>query len=101
VTAVGLQWSLFTESFFHQLYNNVYDWHYVDVNIYSLLNCLYAISAVLISFGALIGKISPLQVNCFGYLLLSCSVVSVPFIIYMLTLLCLWLDCIFVWDQIF
>lgn len=61
VTAVGLQWSLFTESFFHQLYSNVYHWHYVDVNIYSLLNCLYAISAVLISFGALIGKISPLQ----------------------------------------
>lgn len=61
VTAAGLQWSLFTESFFNQLYNNTTDWHYVDINIYSLLNALYAISAVLISFGALIGKITPLQ----------------------------------------
>jgi len=61
VTAVGLQWSLFTESFFGQLMNNANDWHYVEINIYSLLNTLYAMSAVLISFGALIGKISPLQ----------------------------------------
>jgi ammonium transporter Rh len=56
VTAVGIQWSLFTESFFYQLYNNVHDWQYVDVDIYKLLNCLYAVSAVLISFGALIGE---------------------------------------------
>lgn len=61
VTAAGLQWSLFTESFFGQLLNNTNDWHYVNINIYSLLNALYAISAVLISFGALIGKITPLQ----------------------------------------
>ena len=61
VTAVGLQWSVFTESFFNQLINNTHNWHYVDINIYSLLNALYAISAVLISFGALIGKITPLQ----------------------------------------
>lgn len=61
VTAVGLQWSVFTESFFKQLLNNTHNWVYVDINIYTLLNALYAISAVLISFGALIGKITPLQ----------------------------------------
>ena len=61
VTATGLQWALFTESFCHQLVFNTHDWHYVEINIYSLLNALYAISAVLISFGAVIGKISPLQ----------------------------------------
>lgn len=63
ITAVGLQWSLFTESFFDQAYNNTssQDWHFVRVNIYSLLNTLYATSAVLISFGAVIGKASPLQ----------------------------------------
>jgi ammonium transporter Rh len=61
VTAAGLQWSVFTESFFNQILNNTHDWHYVNINIYTLLNALYAISAVLISFGALIGKISPLQ----------------------------------------
>ena len=61
VTAVGIQWSMFTESFFYQLMNNHTDWHYVNINIYALLNALYAISAVLISFGAIIGKVSPFQ----------------------------------------
>jgi hypothetical protein len=35
-------------------------------------------------------------VEYFGYLLLGCSVISVSFIICILTLLCLWLVCIFV-----
>ena len=61
ITALGLQWSLFTESLFTQLMSDHTHWHLVDMNIYSLLNTLYAISAVLISFGALIGKISPFQ----------------------------------------
>ena len=61
ITALGLQWSLFTESLFTQLMGDHTHWHLVDMNIYSLLNALYAISAVLISFGALIGKISPFQ----------------------------------------
>ena len=61
ITALGLQWSLFTESLFAQLMSDHTHWHLVDINIYSLLNTLYAISAVLISFGALIGKISPFQ----------------------------------------
>ena len=61
VTAMALQWSLFTESFFGQLVNDLHNWHYVYINIYSLLNALYAVSAVLISFGAIIGKVSPLQ----------------------------------------
>ena len=58
ITAVGLQWAVFTESFWGQLYNNTNEWHLVDFNIYSLLNALYAVSAVLISFGAVIGKVS-------------------------------------------
>jgi ammonium transporter Rh len=62
VTAMGLQWSLFTESLFAQTMSTN-SWHYVDVNIYSLLNALYAISAVLISFGAVIGKITPFQLT--------------------------------------
>jgi ammonium transporter Rh len=61
VTAIALQWAVLTESFFDQWMFSYPDWHYVDVNIYSLLGGLYAVSAVLISFGALIGKITPLQ----------------------------------------
>ena len=62
ITAIGLQWAVLTEGFFHQWMNlDTADWHYVDVDIYALLDALYAISAVLITFGALIGKVSPLQ----------------------------------------
>jgi ammonium transporter Rh len=61
VTAIGLQWAVLTEAFFDQWYNVYPNWHQIDVNIYSLLNSLYAVSAVLITFGALIGKITPIQ----------------------------------------
>ena len=61
VTAMGLQWAVLTESFFDQWMNNYPDWHYVPVNIYSLLGGLYAVSSVLITFGGLIGKITPFQ----------------------------------------
>lgn len=89
VTAVGLQYYVFAESFFDQLYHNesAADWHNVDINIYSLLNALYGISAVLISFGALIGKISPIQLlamaiieltlHAFNYKVLMTGVLNV------------------------
>ena len=42
VTAVGLQYAVFVESFWHQLIEHgASDWDYVDFNIYSLLNALY------------------------------------------------------------
>lgn len=72
LTAVALQWVLFTESFFDQIYNNTEDWHYVHMDIYALLNCLYAVSAVLISFGALIGKASPAQLLVMAIIELVC-----------------------------
>jgi ammonium transporter Rh len=61
VTAIGLQYGVLTENFFDQWYNSYPDWHYIEITIYSLLNSLYAISAVLITFGALIGKVTPFQ----------------------------------------
>ena len=62
VTAMGLQWAVFTESFWGQIASPSSEgWHNVSFDMYSLLNALYAISAVLITFGALIGKITPLQ----------------------------------------
>ena len=72
VTAMGLQWAVFTESFFNQLYYTTDHWYFVPINIYSLLNALYAVSAVLITFGALIGKISPLQLIVLTVIELAC-----------------------------
>ena len=65
VVAMGLQWNVFTESFFTQIAEYDYkqtaaeNWSYVGITMYSLLNALYAISAVLISFGGCIGKLNP------------------------------------------
>ena len=63
ITAIGIQWYLFTQSFFHQIYrsNSSEAWQAVGINIYELLDALFGVSAVLISFGAVIGKIKPFQ----------------------------------------
>jgi ammonium transporter Rh len=63
ITAFGLQWYVFCESFFHQIWHSSSEssWHKVDFTIYSLMNALFGVSAVLISFGAIIGKVKPLQ----------------------------------------
>lgn len=63
VTAIGLQWYIFAEGFFHQIfdYNSETEWKYIEIDIYTMMNCLFGISAVLISFGAVIGKIKPSQ----------------------------------------
>jgi len=76
VTAMGLQWAMFTESFFDQAMNSAHAWHEVNINMYALLNALYAVSAVLISFGALIGKISPAQLIIITVVELVCHSVN-------------------------
>jgi len=58
-TAMALQFAVFTEAFWYQVWYNHYT--YVSFNMYTLLGALYTVSAVLITFGALIGKISPVQ----------------------------------------
>ncbi len=64
ITAIGIQWYLFCESFFRQWYANDNDaeaWVNVNVNIYALTKALFGVSSVLISFGAVIGKVKPFQ----------------------------------------
>lgn len=56
---VGLQLGIFTDAFFHQLVT--LDFHYVQLDIYTMVTGLYAVAAVLISFGAVIGKVTPFQ----------------------------------------
>ncbi len=70
ITALGIQWYVFCESFFHQIFHGQSDssWHHVDFTIYSLLNALFGISAVLISFGAVIGKVRPFQLMIMAFI---------------------------------
>jgi len=63
ITVVALQWSIFTEAFFSQMYTNALELFSssIELDIWVLINSLYAVAAVLISFGGVIGKTSPLQ----------------------------------------
>jgi len=63
ITAVGFQWYLFCDSFWVQWYNDANNtaWTPVPVNLYSMVDAMFGVATVLISFGALIGKVSPLQ----------------------------------------
>jgi len=51
---LGVQWAIIVESFMGK--------HELTIDFMSLLNGNFAVAAVLISFGGLIGKISPLQI---------------------------------------
>lgn len=59
ITGIGMQWSVFIEAFFSQMYNNT--WGPVALDIFTLMNICTVIATPLISFGAVIGKVTPLQ----------------------------------------
>lgn len=61
ITALGVQCSIFLEAFFAQWYNHSFG--QVSLDIYSIFNIVCIIAAPLISFGAVIGKVSPLQLT--------------------------------------
>jgi ammonium transporter Rh len=84
ITALGLQWAVLTEAFCHQwvhLNEDGLKWHYINVDIYALMGALFAISSVLITFGALIGKISPKQMIIITFVELFCHSVSYKMIL--------------------
>ena len=55
ITAIGLQVAVLTE----QGFSTSTEGHFIGVN--DLINCLFAIAALLITFGGVIGKLSPFQ----------------------------------------
>ena len=59
VTVVGMQFGIFTDAFFEQV--STLDFHYIQLDIFNLITGLYAVAAVLISFGGVIGKVTPFQ----------------------------------------
>jgi ammonium transporter Rh len=59
IGVVGIQWGILMEGFFKNMYHD--HWGYVQVNIGNFMDSLHLCAAVLISFGAVIGKVGSLQ----------------------------------------
>ena len=61
VAAVVIQWSIVSNSFWHQAFGGESEWHKVSLGIDTLITADFAAAAVLITFGALLGKVTPAQ----------------------------------------
>ena len=59
VAAFTIQWGIIITNFIHQLFDN--NFHNVTIDIVSLILGDFACGTVLISFGAVLGRIKPLQ----------------------------------------
>ncbi|XP_026568693.1 ammonium transporter Rh type A isoform X1 [Pseudonaja textilis] len=55
IAALGLQWGILLQGFWHMESNNIHN------TIESMINADFSTAAVLISFGAILGKTSPVQ----------------------------------------
>jgi len=64
-----VQWSILVNSFFHQLhasFEDNYTWHKVPLDVPELVEGDFAAASVMITFGAILGKTSPLQLLIVG-----------------------------------
>ena len=59
LTAVVIQASILINGLFHNAFNN--DWHKLELDVTSLISGDFAAGAVLISFGAILGRSTPMQ----------------------------------------
>lgn len=57
---LAIQFGTIVEGFFKNVYHD--HWGYIEVDIYALMDSLFLAAAILISFGGVIGKVSPLQI---------------------------------------
>ena len=63
ITCIAIQWGILVEGFCSKLYHTEGEksWGYIQVNLHTVLESLFVVATVLISYGAVIGKTSPLQ----------------------------------------
>lgn len=66
ITAFVIQWAILTNGFWHNVYND--HWNKIGLQITSLITADFATGAVLITFGGLLGKVSPLQLLCIAFI---------------------------------
>lgn len=60
ITVVGVQWGVLTQGYFEQTYAGEYS--PIGINLDTLLDALFLVATVLVSFGAVVGKIGPMQI---------------------------------------
>merc|ERR1712137_1457766 len=68
IAAFSIQWSILTNGFFHRLVGHETFSHKINLNIENLITGDFAAGAVLITYGALIGKVGPLQMVILAFL---------------------------------
>jgi ammonium transporter Rh len=67
ITAMAIQWAILCRGFWYRLLSMDEDqsdrlnFPTIDIDIFSLINADFCVAAVLISFGAVIGRLSPVQ----------------------------------------
>lgn len=59
ITVLALQWGVLVDGFFEKWYHN--EWGFIEIEMIKLIESLFLVAAILISYGAVIGKVSPLQ----------------------------------------
>jgi len=75
LAAFSIQWYVLCGGFFEQAFGDA-PWHFIHVNLHSLLLADFAAAVILITFGALLGKVSPLQMTALAFLEIICFSVS-------------------------
>ena len=60
IACIGIQYGILVEGFFKNMYHG--SWGYVKVDMYSFMDSLHQIATILISYGAVIGKVGSLQI---------------------------------------
>merc|ERR1719178_328351 len=62
LSAMTIQWSLVNNGFWHQMFHGDGEtWHVIEIDIISIIAGDFAAGAVMITLGAVLGKISPLE----------------------------------------
>jgi len=70
-----IQWYILCGGFFEQAFGDE-PWDFIHINLHTLLLADFAAAVILITFGALLGKVSPLQMTALAFLEVFCFSVS-------------------------
>lgn len=66
ISALVAEWSVPIEGFFERIYAYPISWESYEVSILQLINGLFCAGAVMISYGAILGKVTPSQMLIMG-----------------------------------